>query len=99
MNYRLDVSPTAQDEIKRLPGHVRQRVRRAIKDFAANPRPSHSKRLDFDLPDAEPRRLRLEHWRIIYVVIDDIQLVAVVAVRRRPPYDYADLPELLSDVT
>ena len=99
MNYRLDVSPTAQDEIKHLPGHVRQRVRRAIKDFTANPRPAHSKRLDFDLPNAEPRRLRLEHWRIIYVIIDDIQLVAVVAVRRRLPYDYADLSELLSDVT
>ena len=99
MSYRLEVSPTAQDEIKRLPGYVRQRVRRAIKDFAANPRPPHSKRLDFDLPDAEPRRLRLEHWRIIYVVIDDIQLVAVVAVRRRPPYAYADLLELLRDVT
>lgn len=99
MNYRLDVSPTAQDEIKRLPGHVRRRVRRAIKDFAANPRPPHSKRLAFNLPDAEPRRLRLEHWRIIYVVIGDIQLVAVVAVRRRPPYAYGDLPKLLSDVT
>ncbi|MFO1431778.1 MAG: type II toxin-antitoxin system RelE/ParE family toxin [Candidatus Competibacteraceae bacterium] len=99
MNYRIEVSSTAQYEIKHLPGHVRQRVRRAIKDFAANPRPPHSKRLDFDLPGAEPRRLRLEHWRIIYVVIDDIHLVAVVGVRRHPPYAYADLPELSSDVT
>ncbi len=99
MSYRLDVSPAAQDEIKGLPGNVRQRIRRAIKDFADNPRPPHSKRLDFDLPEAEPRRLRLEHWRIIYVVIEDFRLVAAVAVRRRPPYDYADLPELLRDVT
>ena len=99
MNYRLDISPAAQDEIKRLPGTVRQRIRRAIKDFAVDPRPPHSKRLDFQLPEAEPRRLRLEHWRIIYVVIEDVQQVAVLAVRRRPPYDYADLPELLHDVS
>jgi mRNA interferase RelE/StbE len=98
VNYRLDISPAAQDEIKRLPGNIRQRVRRAIKDFAADPRPSHSKRLDVDSPDVEPRRLRLEHWRIVYVVIEDIQHVAVLAVRRRPPYDYSDLPDLLGDV-
>ena len=98
MSYRLDISPSAQAELTRLPGHVRQRVRRAIRDFADNPRPPHSKRLDFDLPEVEPRRLRLERWRIIYAVIENSQLVAVLAVRRRPPYNYAELPDLLNGV-
>lgn len=49
--------------------------------------------------NAEPRRLRLDNWRIVYAVIEtDVQVVAVVAVRRRPPYDYGDLPELFGDI-
>jgi len=99
VKYRLDVSPTAQAEIKHLSGHVRQRIRRAIKDLADDPRPSNTRRLEFELAGAELRRLRLDQWRILYAVIEtDVHLVAVVAVRRRPPYDYDDLPELLSDV-
>jgi len=100
VKYRLDVSPAAQDDIKRLPGHVRQRVRRVIKQLADDPRPAHTKVLDFKLAGAEPRRLRLSNWRIVYVVIEtDAHIVAVVAVRRRPPYDYDDLPELFGDVS
>ena len=100
MSYRLDVSPAAQNEIKRLPGHIRQRMRRAINDLANSPRPPHSKRLDFELPSAEPRRLKIDDWRIIYAVIEtDWQLIAVVGVRRRPPYAYADLPEVFDELT
>ena len=99
MKYRLDVSPTAQGEIKRLPGNVRQQVRRTIRSLADDPRPAHTRKLDFELADAEPRRLRLGHWRIVYAVLEtDVRLVAVVAVRKRPPYDYGDLPELFGDV-
>jgi mRNA interferase RelE/StbE len=99
VSYRVDVSPDAQQEIKKLPGHVRQRVRRIIKDLANDPRPAHTKTLDFHLANAEPRRLRLDNWRIVYAVIEtDVQVVAVVAVRRRPPYDYGDLPELFGDI-
>jgi mRNA interferase RelE/StbE len=62
-----------------------------------NPRPARSQRLDFPLEFAEPRRLRLERWRIIYAVIEtDVKLVAVVAIRKRPPYDYSDLSELFA---
>jgi mRNA interferase RelE/StbE len=100
VSYRLDVSPQAQAEIKRLPGHVRQRVRRIIRSFANDPRPPHSKQLDFPLSAAEPRRYSFEHWRIVYAVIEtDVRLVAVVAVRRRPPYDYGDLFDLFADLT
>lgn len=66
MKYQLDVSPAAQAEIKRLPGHIRQQVRRVIKQLADNPRPAHTKVLDFKLAGAEPRRLRLSNWRIVY---------------------------------
>ena len=100
MKYLLDISSTAQTEVRRLPGHIRQRVRRAIRSLADDPRPPRSKELDFALPDVEPRRLRIEHWRIVYAVIetDYVRMVAVVAVRKRPPYDYCDLTDLFTDL-
>jgi len=99
MPYQVDVSPTAQAEIKRLPGHVRQRVRRAVKALAQDPRPPNSEDLDYPLPDAEPRRLRLDRWRVVYTVIEtDVDRVAVVAVRKRPPYGYDDLAELFGEI-
>jgi len=39
----------------------------------------------------------MDRWRIIYAVIEtDLNLVAVLAVRHRPPYGYDDLPEIFS---
>lgn len=43
----------------------------------------------------EARRLRMEQWRLIYVIDQDLELISVLAVRRRPPYNYDDLRELL----
>ncbi|MBI1879031.1 MAG: type II toxin-antitoxin system RelE/ParE family toxin [Chloroflexi bacterium] len=99
MKYRIDVSPDVQKTIPTLPGNIRQRIRRAIGDLAQNPRPPRSKELDFPLDFAEPRRLRLEEWRIVYAIIEDANLIAVVAVRKRPPYDYTDLAELFADIS
>lgn len=99
MSYRIDVAPAVQKTIPTLPGNVRQRIRRAIGDLAQNPRPPRSKELDFPLNFAEPRRLRLEEWRIVYAIIEDINLIAIVAVRKRPPYDYNDLAELFADIS
>ncbi len=100
MKYLLDISSTARTDVRRLPGHVRQRVRRAIRSLADNPRSPRSKELNFTLPDAEPRRLRIERWRIVYAVIetDDVRMVAVVTIRKRPPYDYRDLADLFTDL-
>jgi mRNA interferase RelE/StbE len=44
----------------------------------------------------ELRRIRMERWRIVYAVCDEEQWVWVLALRRRPPYDYDDLPELIA---
>lgn len=42
---RLWVEPSALDEIAALPGHVRQRVRRAVSDLRETPRPSQASHL------------------------------------------------------
>jgi mRNA interferase RelE/StbE len=96
--YTVFVTPDAWTEIKDLPGHLRQRVRRAVKSLAEEPRPRSSKRLITAEVKREFRRLRLDKWRIVYAIIEDDQAVDVLAVRKRPPYDYSDLTTFLQTI-
>lgn len=91
--YTVYVTPRALREIKNLPGNVRQRVRRAVGAFADNPRPAGSKKLEAS--EFNLYRLRLDTWRIVYAVNEGESIVDVLAVRKRPPYDYGDLTRLV----
>lgn len=106
--YTVYVTPRAWREINDLPGHMRQRVRRAIDDLATAPRPPDSKPLTppeaetgavADQPGYELRRIRMDRWRIVYAVTDTEHIVDVFTVQKRPPYDYGDLGELLKGKT
>lgn len=94
--YTLYVVPVAWDEIKGLPGHIRAQVRQQISQLANSPRPANSKQLDVSGVPYELRRLRIDRWRIVYAVTEDDAAIDILAVRKRPPYDYGDLAELLS---
>jgi mRNA interferase RelE/StbE len=96
--YTVYVIPGAWNEVKDLPGHVRQRVRRAVDALAENPCPAKSKQLD--VPDLKPelRRFRLDRWRIVYAITEEHHVVDVLAVRKRPPYDYNDLEDLIAEL-
>ncbi len=96
--YRVFVTPAAINEIKALPGNMRQRIRRAISDLESQPRPSGSKLLDQTLTPLEARRQRIENWRLIYVISDAEMTIDVLGIRKRPPYDYADLTQLLNQI-
>ena len=93
--YTVFVTPQALDEIKSLPGHLRQRVKRAVRALADEPRPSGGKVLHVPEFGPELRRLRLDRWRIVYTITEADKAVDVLAVRKRPPYDYGDLEALL----
>ena len=95
--YNVYVTPAAWKEIKNLPGQVRQRVRKAVGAFAENPRPAKSKALEVPGLHSEIRRLWLDRWRIVYAITEADEAVDVLAVRKRPPYDYGDLESLLKD--
>ena len=95
--YTVYVTLAAWKQIKSLPGHVRQRVRRAVGALADNPRPAKSKALAAAGLKCEVRRLRLDRWRVVYAVTEVDLIVDVLAVRKRPPYDYGDLVVLLRD--
>jgi mRNA interferase RelE/StbE len=97
---RIWIEPAALEEIKTLPGYWRQRVRRVVKALSSQPRPHDSRILN--MPEGvlhaklELRRIRLDKLRIVYVLDQKWDIATVIAVRKRPPYDYDDLPELLA---
>jgi mRNA-degrading endonuclease RelE of RelBE toxin-antitoxin system len=99
---RLWIEPVAFDEITALPGHIRQRIRRAVNDLHNAPRPTYSRALeipaDVQIEGLEARRLRIDSWRVLYVIDEEWEIITVLAVRKRPPYNYDDLRDLLGRV-
>ncbi|AFZ10077.1 plasmid stabilization system [Oscillatoria nigro-viridis PCC 7112] len=96
-NYTVYIRPQAFQEIKSLPGNIRQRVRQAIRELAENPRPPQSKQLDVSF-ELDLWRLRIDNWRIVYAITEADKIVDVFTVRKRPPYNYEDLEKLLADI-
>jgi mRNA interferase RelE/StbE len=96
--YKVYITPRSLKETKDLPGHMRQRVKRAVRALAGNPRPAGSKEPDMPDLEHEVRRLKLDKWRVLYAITEADNAVDVLAVRKRPPYDYGDLEVLLRDL-
>jgi len=96
--YRVYVTPEAFEEIKDLPGHIRQRVRQVIREIADHPKPTRSKRLEFPTPERQLYRYRLDNWRIVYTITESVKVIDILAIRKRPPYDYGDLQKLLDEL-
>jgi mRNA interferase RelE/StbE len=100
-SYQVEVTHQAQREIRQLPGNMRQRVIRALRSLEQNPRPYNSRPLDAAKAGIALEsgtallRIRMASWRIIYLVEEEWALVSVLAIRKRPPYQYDDLDELV----
>ena len=89
MNYRIEVSQPARNEIKSLAGYVRAQARELIRGLAENPRPPRAKELR-----GKPSIYRIwlaTHWRIAYEVDDGLKRVRVLRVRRKEEMDYENL--------
>ena len=89
MPYRLRIAKSVQRDIDRLPGNIRQRIRRVIAGLAYNPRPTQAKAMEEEL--AGYYRLRVDSYRIIYTIDDKVVLVEVIRVAKRTPNTYDDL--------
>jgi mRNA interferase RelE/StbE len=81
-----------------LPGNIRQRIRKAISSLADNPRPHNAKQLEVQDIEVEVWRIRINQWRIIYTIDSVADFISVWAIRKRPPYDYNDLSDLLASI-
>jgi len=90
--YRIDYTDEARRNLRRLPGYYRPPARRMIERLQADPRPPRAK----ELRDAPGRyRLRLDEWRIIYRVNDDLQEIVILAIRRKTgPETYEDIENI-----
>ena len=79
-SYRIELTPAAVRQIRRLPTQDRQRLSIRIDSLAGSPRPPGSKRL---AGSCGLYRVRLGNYRIVYAVHDDVLLIVVIGVGQR----------------
>jgi mRNA interferase RelE/StbE len=96
--FTVYLTPEVYAEIKDLPGYIKQRIKSEITSLSQNPRPSNSKSLNTSEFEHELRRIRLERWRIVYSIVEEDKSIDILAIRKRPPYDYGDLESLLEGI-
>ena len=92
------ITPEAYEEIKALPGNARQRVKKIIRDLSKQPRPAQCKLLQYPIENRQLYRIRMDNWRIVYAITESENALDILAVRRRPPYDYGDLTSLIGEL-
>lgn len=80
MSYRVALLPSAAKEFDRLPGEVKERVRRSLAALAADPRPPGSRKL---AGGHDYHRIRVGAYRVLYEIRDQDLLVLVIAVGHR----------------
>jgi mRNA interferase RelE/StbE len=78
--YRIEVSATAERQIRKLPHADQVRVIRVIQALASNPRPAGCRKLSgYD----DVFRVRIGRYRVLYSVEDRRLLVIVLKVGDR----------------
>lgn len=89
--YQLEIPKPVRRQIESLPSQYRQRIKVLIAGLATNPRPPNAK----ELRNTNDRyRIRLDQYRIVYRVEDDLLLVEMLKVgKKESPEFYADLDE------
>lgn len=80
MTYRIELSPAAARQLRRLDPSARRRVQAAIELLAQEPRPSGAKKL---VGGAGEWRVRTGDYRIVYEIDDGVLLILVLAVGHR----------------
>jgi mRNA interferase RelE/StbE len=78
--YRLELSPRAGRDLKKLPAQVQVRLKAHIDALAKNPRPHGVSKLRGD-PNAY--RIRVGDYRVLYEVHDQVLVVIVLKVADR----------------
>ena len=80
MPHRIEVSPAAQRQLKKLDRSILVQVAARIDSLADDPRPSGCEKLSgYD----SLHRVRVGDYRIVYAVKDELLLVIVVKVGSR----------------
>lgn len=80
MTYRIELSPAAARQLRKLDGPARHRVQAAIELLATEPRPARAKKL---VGSEGEWRVRTGDYRIIYEINDGVLVILVLAVGHR----------------
>lgn len=84
MTYRVEISPAAARDLKKLDRQAQRRVQAAIEILAETPRPPSARQL---VDSGGAWRVRTGDYRVIYEIHDDRILVLVLrAGHRREVY-------------
>ncbi|WP_353508807.1 type II toxin-antitoxin system RelE/ParE family toxin [Intrasporangium sp.] len=80
MTYRIELSPGAARQLRKLDGDARRRVQAAVELLGQDPRPAGAKKL---VGGEGEWRVRTGDYRIVYEVNDGVLLVLVLSVGHR----------------
>ena len=80
MKYRVDLTPAARKELRRLDAPAQQRILGKIVALENQPRPAGTKKLQGEEPQY---RIRVGDYRIVYEVYDRELFVLVIRVAHR----------------
>lgn len=78
--YEVFLERRAERDLNRLPSNLFDRVIRAVKSLADNPRPQGARKLTASENDW---RIRVGDYRVLYEIDDPSQAVRVMRVRHR----------------
>ena len=80
MTYRIEFSPAAARQLRKLDGRTQRRIQAVVELLAQKPRPAGAKKL---VGRHSEWRVRTGNYRIIYEVDDGVLVVLVLAVGHR----------------
>jgi mRNA interferase RelE/StbE len=79
-SYSVELTHTAEKQLRRLAKRDRSRVVEAIRKLAEKPRPHGARKLQgYD----DVYRIRVGHYRVVYEVFDDRIVVIVLKIGHR----------------
>jgi mRNA-degrading endonuclease RelE of RelBE toxin-antitoxin system len=81
MQYWLEISSEVRQQIERLPGHLRQRVKRIIAALRKNPRPAFAQELR-----GRPGRFRIRldgDYRVFYRIEEERSVILILRVGKK----------------
>ena len=80
MAHRVEFTPAAARDLRKLPRDVQRRIGAQIKKLGSDPRPRGCTKLD---GENDIYRIRAGDYRILYQVEDKALLVLIVRIRHR----------------
>ncbi|MDP6064366.1 MAG: type II toxin-antitoxin system RelE/ParE family toxin [SAR202 cluster bacterium] len=83
--YRVELAPSAQRDLRRLPREVQVRLATPIQALAEDPRPTGVRKLR---GEERTWRIRVGPYRVVYDIHDDRALVIVLKIARRTETTY-----------